>query len=375
LIRYFCSSSGGKRKLNQFPGPVHAVSYSASPGTYILTGSSDRSIRLYNPTPSSSQGPGTGTGTGTQTGTEIPQGRLIQTYSAHGYEVLSLSVSSDNSRFVSSGGDRAVFLWDVSTAQTTRRFGGQNQHGHTGRVNAVIFAGADDSLVISGGLDTTARIWDTRSSSSSKPIQILEGAKDSITSLATDRDAAILVGSVDGRVRSYDVRIGRMVTDVVGASVTSLCMSRDGRTVLVGSLDSRIRLFDRSDGKCLKTYYGGSTDAAAAEWRNEELRVQSVLGGKERFVVAGDELTSPGLGGGNEGRVWAWDLMTGKLAARLAVPWGPAGSEGMKRVIGKDGKAKERKNVVSCIAWKEGGFGNQFCVGGTSGVVTVFGEG
>jgi mitogen-activated protein kinase organizer 1 len=44
-------------------------------------------------------------------------------------------------------------------------------------------------------------------------------------------------------------------------------------------------------------------------------------------------------------------------------------------VIGRDGKEKERKNVVSCIAWKDGGFGDQFCVGGTSGVVTVFGEG
>jgi len=185
----------------------------------------------------------------------------------------------------------------------------------------------------------------------------------------------MIVGSVDGRVRSYDARMGRVVTDVIGASVTSVCLARDGKTMLVGSLDSKIRLMDRADGACLRTY----ADAEGG-WRNEELRVQSVLGGRERFVVAGDEMTGAGAGAGgegagaNEGRVWAWDLMTGRLVAKVGVPWGPAGSEGKKRVIGKDGKEKERKNVISCIAWKEGGYGNQFCVGGTSGVVTVFGE-
>jgi mitogen-activated protein kinase organizer 1 len=103
-----------------------------------------------------------------------------------------------------------------------------------------------------------------------------------------------------------------------------------------------------------------------------------VLGGGERFVVVGDEMSGGGdeveiKGRENEGRVWAWDLLTGKLVATVPVPWGNAGAEGRKRVLGRDGKEKERKNVVSCIAWKDGGFGDQFCVGGTSGVVTVFG--
>ncbi|KAK0719919.1 WD40-repeat-containing domain protein [Lasiosphaeris hirsuta] len=368
-------------------GPIHAVSYSASPGTYILTGSADRSIRLYNPqpptpppAPSHITRP---TASALPTAAALPVGRLIQTYAAHGYEVLSLAVAADNARFASAGGDRAVFLWDVATAQTTRRFGG-TQHGHTGRVNCVAFGGADDSLVVSGGLDTTVRVWDARSGGG-KPVQVLGEARDAVSAVVV-AGAEIVTGSVDGRVRSYDVRMGRATTDVLGASVTSLCLARDAKTVLVGTLDSKVRLMDRANGACLKTY-------ADAGWRNEELRVQSVLGGKERFVLAGDEMTSPaaaaaaaGSGGSvevpatpsgaaNEGRIWAWDLLTGKLVARLAVPWGAGGSESRKRVVGRDGKEKERKNVVSCIAWKEGGFGDQFCVGGTSGAVTVFGEG
>ncbi|KAK0652130.1 WD40-repeat-containing domain protein [Cercophora newfieldiana] len=335
-------------------GPVHAVTYSASPGTYILTGSADRSIRLYNPsstTPNSTS--------------PIPQARLIQTYSAHGYEVLSLSVSASNAHFLSAGGDRSIFLWDVATAQTVRRLGGP-QGGHTGRVNAVSFAGVEDSLVVSGGMDCAVRIWDLRSQSH-KPLMVLSEAKDAVTSVAVTPDGGeILAGSVDGRVRGYDARMGRVVTDVVGASVTSLCLARDGETVLVGALDSKVRLMDRRDGVCLRGYED-------AGWRNEELRVQSVLGGRERWVVAGDEMAGEAEVGRDvsEGRVWAWDLMTGEVVAKVRVPWG---GEQRKKVIGKDGKEKERKNVVSCIDWKEGGFGDQFCVGGTSGVVTVFGQ-
>ncbi|ROT39134.1 WD40 repeat-like protein [Sodiomyces alkalinus F11] len=364
-------------------GPIHSLAYSASPGTYILTGSSDRTIRLYNPFPSKPETvyptPSTShiTAKSSSSFPVIPQGRLIQSYSAHGYEVLSLDVAADNERFVSAGGDRAVFLWDVSTATTTRRFG-STAHGHTARVNCVRFAGDSDSLVLSGGVDTTVRIWDAKSGNA-KPVQVLDEARDAVTCLAV-RGAEVLAGSVDGRVRAYDVRMGRCVADVVGASVTSLSLARDGRAVLVGSLDSRLRLMDREHGTCLRTY----SDPA---WRNEEFRVQAVLGGREKWVVAGDEMTAagattgpgpgPGTGTGtanvSDGKVWAWDLLTGELAAVVRVPWGPPGSEPKKKVLGKDGKEKDRTNVTSCIAWKEDGWGDQFCVGGTSGVVTVFG--
>ncbi|PTB62842.1 WD domain-containing protein [Trichoderma citrinoviride] len=346
-------------------GPVHAVTYSASPGTYILTGSADRSIRLYNPFPSTavpeirpSAKPA------------IPQGRLIQTYAAHGYEVTSLAVASDNESFVSGGGDRAVFLWDVSRAVTTRRFGGSGAGGHSARINCVSFAGDGDSLVASGGFDTTVRLWDVRNASGFKPVQVLGEAKDSVTSLAV-RGAEIIAGSVDGRVRSYDVRMGKCTTDVVGASVVSLDVTRDGKAMLVGSLDSKLRLMDRDSGTCLRAY-------SDPLWRSEELRVQSLLGGREKYVVAGDEMTAAAAAaddGGSDGagRIWAWDLLSGKVVAKVTVPWGPPGYEARKKTVGKDGKPKVRNNVISCMAWREGGWGDQFCVGGTSGVVTVFG--
>lgn len=97
----------------------------------ILTGSSDRAIHLYNPLKSSAA---------------VARSGLVQTYSAHGYEVLDLAVTDDNARFASVGGDKQVFLWDVATARTLKRWG-----GHFGRVNCVGFGGDGDSVVVSGG--------------------------------------------------------------------------------------------------------------------------------------------------------------------------------------------------------------------------------
>lgn len=63
--------------------------------------------------------------------------------------MLDIAVSDDNARFVSCGGDKLVFLWDVVSARTTRRL-----EGHGGRVNAVAFGGdaGDGAVVVSGEL-------------------------------------------------------------------------------------------------------------------------------------------------------------------------------------------------------------------------------
>lgn len=336
-------------------GPVHALTYSSSPSTYILTGSADRSIRLYNPSRPPPAAP--------TSALEPPKAtQLIQTYSAHGYEVLSISVAADNASFASVGGDRSVFLWDVATAQTIRRLGG-NQ-GHTARVNDVCFCGEGDSVLVSGSFDASVRIWDVKSKNV-KPIMVLEEARDSVSCVLAGRQAGrggeyeIVTGSVDGRVRYYDLRMGSLETDVIGTSVTSLQRTRDGKGILVGGQDSSIRLMDRDNGGLLKAY-------KSEGWRNEEYRLRSALGGNDKWILCGNEESS-----GEDGEVVVWDILTGKVIQKIQVEGSKM--EGKKK-IGRDGKEKKRKNVVSCIAWKENWYnGDQWCCAGTDGIVTVFG--
>ncbi|RDL36375.1 uncharacterized protein BP5553_05727 [Venustampulla echinocandica] len=340
-------------QLHGSNGPVHALAYSSSPSTYILAGSADRCIRLYNP---SRPAPET-----TSNPLDPPRAtQLIKTYTAHGYEVLDISVAQDNATFASVGGDRSVFLWDVARGQTIRRFG-QHNHGHNARVNSVTFAGVGDSVLISGSFDATVRIWDVKSQNS-KPVVVLDDAKDSISCVLVGTgwggEHEILTGSVDGRVRCYDIRMGRLHTDVIGASVTSLQRTRDGKGVLVGALDSTIRLMDRDGGGLLKAY-------KADTWKNSEFRLRSTFGGNERWVLCGNENVN-----GDDGEVVVWDTLTGNIAEKIRVAGSKA--EGKKK-IGRDGKEREKQNVISCVAWKENGRGDQWCCAGIDGLVTVFG--
>ena len=225
------------------------------------------------------------------------------------------------------------------------------------------FAGQGDSVLVSGSFDASVRIWDMKSQNM-KPIMVLEEARDSVSCVLAGQGAGkggeyeIVTGSVDGKIRYYDLRMGRLETDVVGTSVTSLQRTRDGKGVLVGGLDSTIRLMDRDGGGLLKSY-------KAEGFKNDEFRVRSAFGGNERWVLCGNEDIK-----GDDGEVLVWDTLSGNVVEKLRVEGSK--TEGKKK-IGRDGKEKEKTNVISCLAWKENGRGDQWCCAGTDGIVTVFG--
>jgi WD40 repeat protein len=133
------------RRLDSHTGAVNVVRYNHG-AKYCLSGSSDRSIRLWNPA----------------------TGKEIKSYNGHGREVLALDMcaspsashyprqhsgvvtdhgycrSHDNAKFASCGGDKLVFVWDVASGQVIRRL-----QGHFGKINAVAFN--KDSQVLASG--------------------------------------------------------------------------------------------------------------------------------------------------------------------------------------------------------------------------------
>ncbi|KAL6722149.1 Septin spn4 [Lecanora helva] len=275
----------------------------------LLTGSSDRCIHLSNPTKSLPTN---------------PKSSLIQSYTAHAYAVLSLSILPSNARFCSSGGDRQVFLWDVATARTLRRWS-----GHYGQVNCVDFGGEDGEVVVSGSFDATVRVWDCRSGSG-KAVQVFEEAGDAVSGVHV-RGGEIVTGGVDGRVRCYDLRMGVVYTDVIGQPVTSVQQTRDGNATLVSTLDSTIRLMDKGNGQLLQSYKGHT---------NKDYRVRSCLGMADSVVVSGSE----------DGQLYAWDLLEGKV---------------IEKIKAHDGK------VASAVAFN--GTRKEWASAGTDGTVSVWG--
>lgn len=79
-----------------------------------------------------------------------------------------------------------------------------------------------------GSYDATVRLWDTKSQSY-KPLMTLTEAKDSISSVSVVGHE-IIAGSVDGKVRTYDIRMGQVYIDVIGC--TSMIPSTSHRSTL-----------------------------------------------------------------------------------------------------------------------------------------------
>ena len=68
--------------------------------------------------------------------------------------------------------------------------------------------------------------------------------------------AEIIASSVDGTVRRFDVRMGCVDVDQLGAPITAMALSHDGNCVLASCLDGRMRLLDKASGELLAQYSG-----------------------------------------------------------------------------------------------------------------------
>lgn len=216
-------------------------------------------------------------------------------------------------QFASCGGDKTVYLWDAASGHTIRRFS-----GHIARVNSVAFNNTE-TVLLSGSYDGTVRLWDLRNTGSTKPVQVLSDAKDSVSSVDV-HGHRIATASVDGKLRVYDLRMGQLTTDSVTAMpsditrgtstatpLTSVMISQDGDTALVASLDSTVRLMDLESGLALQAYVGH---------QNSVFRMRAVLDDDRGTVLSASE----------DGCVFLWDLMAGEEPASRIVVEAPSAS-------------------------------------------------
>jgi mitogen-activated protein kinase organizer 1 len=197
-------------------------------GGYCLTGSKDRSVRLWNPS----------------------KALQINIYRGNGGDVRGLAVAQDNRTFLSCGTDRLVNHFDVATGSVLRRFS-----GHDAAVNAVCFA-ADESLAISTSYDATVRFWDMKGRNT-RPVDVAKVATDSVTGLAVPSAVPLVVTSaVDGTVAVIDIRKGVIVKDDMHVPVSTVAVPEDALYIVAACTDNAVRLLDRNKGAVIGTYTG-----------------------------------------------------------------------------------------------------------------------
>jgi len=132
----------------------------------------------------------------------------------------------------------------------------QAQGGHDRPVRAVAFSPDRQFLATSGG-DRAIKIWDMRNvrNAPGNAIRtqnmVVEAGDREIVSLAFSPDGQLLAsGSLNGTVRLWDWRTGQLVRTLSGHSdiVTSLSFTPDGQTLASSSGDDTIRFWNVNSG-------------------------------------------------------------------------------------------------------------------------------
>ena len=249
--------------LKGHQGLVTEVKFNIN-GEYCISSGDDKTIILWNPL----------------------DAIKLKVYQGHGQAVRDVVSSDDNFHIASGSADRCAFYWDVASGSILRRF-----RGHDSTVNAVRF-NKNSSMLLSGGNDSTVRIMDLKSRSY-EPVQILDDAKDSVTSIDISGDE-IIVGSVDGWLRLYDIRMGKLQEDYLGEPITHICFSSDNQSVLVSTMDSVLRLLDKTSGQLLNDYSGHT---------HTKFQLQSSSWFDDSSILSACE----------QSKVYIWDLIGGDV--------------------------------------------------------------
>ena len=262
LVRNFGASSGG--------GAINAVRFSHD-GNYCMTAGDDRTVKLFNPHKDDPSQPN-------------HEALLIKNYTGvHGYPILDVVIAKDNAKFATAGddppslplshrffslrplliinpdllgGDKSCFYWDVTTGRVVRRI-----QAHQHRINAVDM-NEDGTVLLTASYDRLVCLWDLRSNTRDA-IQTLNDASDSVTSVVAT-PSSIITSSVDGKVRTYDLRAGQLREDSIRDPITSLRLTNDKKCALCACLGNKtmgipgtVRLVNLSSGQVLQEYSGG----------------------------------------------------------------------------------------------------------------------
>ena len=213
--------------LEGHAGAIYSACMSAD-GRFGLSGGADSSLRLW----------------------DIASGKCLRTLPGHRQAVMSVCMRPDGLFGLSGSFDNTIKLWNLQTGECLNTW-----IGHTGAVRSICMS-ADGKFAVSGSEDQTFRIW-----------RFLTGRclcvckEPDAWVLSVNADAKRYVLSSGGNVlRLTDIKTRKYLRTFEGhtQTVTSVCLSADGRFALSGSEDRTLRLWDTATGDCLRVFEGHS---------------------------------------------------------------------------------------------------------------------
>ncbi|MHB1421878.1 MAG: protein kinase domain-containing protein [Gemmataceae bacterium] len=268
----------------------------SSDGRLALSGSSDRTLKLWEPSEARCLHTLEGDMGGVTSTALSGDGRLALSASTDAalklwdvrtgdclrtcredLDVLtSVALSGDARLAVSASVDGTVHLWDVSAGRLLRVLG-----GHSGPVHSVALS-SDGRLALSGSAVFIVRndgerlftsgqlkVWDT---ATGRCLPLFEDQSEAVTAVSLSADGRLALTGCgqaviqrdngrfvqSGMVHLWELATARRLCTFEGHSgaVTSVCLSFDGRHALSGSTDATVKLWEIASGQCLRTFAG-----------------------------------------------------------------------------------------------------------------------
>jgi len=203
-------------KLVGHHAPVFSCDFS-NDGEFLLSGSQDSSIRLWN----------------------VETALGLACYKGHTFPVWDVSFSPVGYYFASASLDMTARLWSTHRGYPLRIFA-----GHRSDVQCVQFH-PNANVLATGSADETVRVWDIQSGDCARLFRG-HGAEIRVLKVAPNGRAAVS-GDCKGRVILWDLPEGKMIAKLEGVhskDILALDFSNDGGMLAVGSMDCSISLWD-----------------------------------------------------------------------------------------------------------------------------------
>jgi WD40 repeat protein len=152
--------------------------------------------------------------------------------------VVSVRFTPDGKTLLSGGRDSSIRIWDVASGESKRTL-----TNHTGSIYSIVFS-HDANLMASAATDTKIILWNPQTF---EPVKTLEGHTAGIREMAFSPDDKTLASvGEDNTFRLWDVATGKLKvtrTEHEPKKVKSVAYTPDGTTIATVSHDKTARLW------------------------------------------------------------------------------------------------------------------------------------
>ena len=185
---------------------------------------------------------------------DLNKGKVLRTLEGHSDSVESVAISLDNTRVVSSSRDKTIRVWDLGTGKLLNILYSESYYNFCIQSIVITF----DNKIVSSSNDCKIRVWDL---GTGKLLNTLERIVRSDGTFAITSDNRIVSG-YGNTIKVWDLETGELlkttsITKNHNGNVYSVAISPDNTKIISRSFDKTIKVWDLETCRLLKTIYPG----------------------------------------------------------------------------------------------------------------------